>query len=341
MNSSRFDHALLRLLLIAAPFSCGGKTFYEPAPSARCGAVRVVPSSNGATDGDGGTSSDGGLADAGTSPVNIDGGTTLAPYSDAWCARVCGDTYSCQATLTASGQPAVACESNCNYGVGCGRRPAGLPPFQSTDADALQAYFDRAAYLEQASVTAFRRLAVELAMHGAPDPLVSGALVAACEEEDHAAAMRYLARRARGEGHERALPTAPACPSEELDMPRALSEIARENMVEGCVRELLGALIACYQAENAQDPEIRSRLQAIAREETGHARLSFAVAEWADGVLDSEERAQVRAARTQAIAELSIEVSQSVPVSMQQAAGWPPVALMQAWVNEAQQSLWI
>ncbi len=336
MKSSRFDHALIRLLLVAVPFSCGGKTIRETSPSGACGSVTIVPLASA-------FSSDGGaLADGGAPPVVSDGGTTLAAYSDAWCASVCRTTYLCEATLTSDGQPAVACHSGCDtYGVGCGRRPDGLPGFCPTTDDALQAYLERSAYLEAASVVAFRRLADELSLYSAPQELVVAARRAACEEEDHAARMGQLASRARASGALDPVQAGLTYVPKALPSQRSLFELARENAVEGCVRELLGALIASFQAEHAQDPELRAALQSIASEETGHARLAFAVAEWADGALDAEARAQVQAARAQAIAQLSAELAVEAPAALQQTAGWPCAELMLAWVGEAQQSLWI
>ena len=112
---------------------------------------------------------------------DIDGGTTLAPYSDAWCARVCGDTHSCSATLTTAAS-SVACGGSCHYGVGCGRRPSGLSGFSACGDDALQGYLEQAAYLEAASVVAFRQLADEAERHEAPAELVVAARLAAHEE---------------------------------------------------------------------------------------------------------------------------------------------------------------
>jgi hypothetical protein len=341
MKSSRFDHALLRLLLIAAPFSCGGKTYHERVSGPQCGALNIVPIATlyGAPDGgvvDGGSQTDGGLP-----PVLSDGGTTLAAYSDAWCARVCHTTYFCEATVTTAGQPAVACHSGCtSYAGGCGRRPDGLPAFLPHSGDALGAYLERATYLEAASVVAFGRLAAELQAYGAPEELVAAARAAAVEEEGHAASMCRLAGRAGQGGGDAAALAGLAFGRTASATPRSLIDLARENAVEGCVREMLGALIACFQAENAQDPEIRAALKTIAHEETGHARLAFAVAEWADGVLDAEARAEVRGAQIAAIDELAAEVAAPPPAALRQVAGWPSAELMQAWVAEAQQCLW-
>jgi demethoxyubiquinone hydroxylase (CLK1/Coq7/Cat5 family) len=56
---------------------------------------------------------------------------------------------------------------------------------------------------------------------------------------------------------------------------RSLEAIALDNVSEGCVRELYGALVATYQARVARDPEVRAVVTRIAREETQHAALSL------------------------------------------------------------------
>lgn len=340
MNSLRFDRALLRLLLVTIPFSCGGKTVFEPSPSPTCGGIRIVALTSSVLVSDGGVGGDGGVSDGGLVSGDIDGGTTLAPYSDAWCARVCGSTYACFAALSDSGEPAVACKESCHYGVGCGRRPTGLSSPKACSDDVLQGYLEQAAYLEAASVVAFRQLADELECHGAPAELVAAARLAAQEEEGHAAAMRALAGR-NGQALSAVEWDALAAGWPGANQPRPIIEIARENAEEGCVRELIGALIACYQAENAGDPEIRTALQTIAREEIAHARLSFAIADWAENGLDGAARAEVAAARKRAIAELTAELSHDPAPAMQTQAGWPRAELMQAWIREAQACLWM
>ena len=58
----------------------------------------------------------------------------------------------------------------------CGRRPAGLRPWRvPTRGSSAGRWLAEAAALEAASVPAFRRLARELAAHGAPARLVERA----------------------------------------------------------------------------------------------------------------------------------------------------------------------
>src|SRR5581483_10898484 len=88
---------------------------------------------------------------------------------------------------------------NCPGCLGAGgRKPIGLVRARATAAPtALGAYFARMAFEEAASVHAFRRLRDELALHGAPLPLVQAARRAARDEVRHA---RAMSARGRAEG---------------------------------------------------------------------------------------------------------------------------------------------
>ena len=85
------------------------------------------------------------------------------------------------------------------------------------------------AYLEAASVHAFRWMAEEIEAHGLGAELAAWARRAAKEEARHARMMTSLARTL---GH-------PTIPKVEKPAPRlrSLETIALENAVEGCVRE--------------------------------------------------------------------------------------------------------
>ncbi len=169
-----------------------------------------------------------------------------------------------------------------------GRVPAGLAPTAgSSCASLLGAYFANAARLEAASVTAFRRLREELALHGAPDELLASAHDAERDEVRHTLAMARLARRHGGRY---------VRPHVADVAPRALAVIAEENAVEGCARETFGALLATYQAEHAHDEEIARVMTAIAADETRHAALSWAIARWSLAKLDPGAQARIAAA---------------------------------------------
>ena len=106
-------------------------------------------------------------------------------------------TSTCQPIVNDGGTvTSVECIYPC-YAFGCGRRPQSLPLVRSGHPSALVRYLE-AAYLETASVFAFRRLARELLAHDAPSWLVAWADRAANEEVRHARVMARLCRRYGG-----------------------------------------------------------------------------------------------------------------------------------------------
>ena len=86
---------------------------------------------------------------------------------------------------------------------------------------------------------------------------------------------------------------------------RSLVEIARENAVEGCVRETAGAVVAARDAGRFEDPRLREIFAAIAVDERRHANLAWAVDDWARPRLTAAERRDVDAARAAAIRALA------------------------------------
>lgn len=184
----------------------------------------------------------------------------------------------------------------------CGRRPEGLVIAGELAGPEIGAELARMAELEAASVPAFERLARELAHHGAPAALIRRARAAMRDEIRHARAIGALARRY-------------GCPPREIEVPRlpcrGLAEIARENAVEGCVREAFGALIATFQAARAI-PELRGVFAAIARDERRHAELSEDVHAWVTRLLDPHARDTVLAERAAAAQTLRDELPASI-----------------------------
>lgn len=172
---------------------------------------------------------------------------------------------------------------------------AGAPP---DDRAAIGAQLAEMAELEAASVPAFARLARELADHGAPADLVRRAERARRDELRHTRVMTALARR---HGH---APRAVAVPVLPI---RTLDAIAYENVIEGCVREAYGALVATFMAERAT-PELRGAFRAIATDERRHAELAEDIDTWIRGRLDASARDALDAARAGARAELRASV---------------------------------
>jgi len=237
---------------------------------------------------------------------------------DSECVDACyetvayGDAMACEA-LTTNADGSV--DLTCGYDLICeGRRFAGLrrassgsrvlgrggsrpdttPP--SAEQAVGAAWLARAAHAEAASVTAFRRLAAELRLHGAPAQLVDAALTAAHDEVGHARVMRRLALARGG---------TPPRVRAKTARTRSLAAFAVENAVEGCVNETWAALVALHQAAEAADPEVRAALAQIAEDEIRHAELARAVDAWALPRLSARERARVERARRGAASKIA------------------------------------
>jgi hypothetical protein len=255
-----------------------------------------------------------------------DGGTlTMAE-----CSQLCGPaTGSCRYDEPSA---SIVCEIGCP----AGRRPAGLLASRSRrTAPVTGRYFARMAHLEAASVDAFAILRAELAAHGAPASLLEDASRAQRDEVRHARMTRGLARR-----HGASARAAVRLGRKGRRAARSLEAIAIENMVEGCVRETFGALSAMLQATESGDADVRAVMSAIAPDETRHAALAWAVAEWASTKLDSAARARVEAAREAAVAELLCELAREPPAPLRRVAGLPSATRARRMIAAMDRALW-
>lgn len=250
----------------------------------------------------------GGLPDGGAPAP--DGG----PISAGDCQLLCGnDLRFTDCTVLASDGGTT--ELQCRARPCLGRRPAGLAePARPAGADALGAYFAEAAHLEAASVPAFLRLREELVAHAAPRRLVEAAARAARDEARHARCMRGFAER-RG--------VRPWAVRIEPQPPRPLEELAAENAVEGCVRELYGAVVSLWQAHAAGDLRLRATMRAISLDELRHSQLALDVAAWAGPQLSQAARRRVAETRRAAHAQLEREAASPLPASVIALAGVP------------------
>jgi len=213
-----------------------------------------------------------------------------------------------------------------------GRVPAGLVPRAAQRSNStLGEHLAACAHLEAASVHAFVRLADELCAHGAPRALVERALAAAQDEVRHARTVSALARLHEGE---LTTPQVSALPL------RSLEEIARENAVEGCVRETYGALVGAHQAARAHDPVLRQAMTTIAADEARHAALSHDVDAWLMTTLDEAARGRVRDAQRRAIDELFAAAAREPEPLLQQAAGLPDADTSHELLRELARELW-
>jgi hypothetical protein len=252
-----------------------------------------------------------------------------APFFD------CEFTTNCEGTgpdASFTGQPGQPQTVACGLCSGVGRRPSGLARAPAPRAEtALGDWFARAAHLESASVVAFEALARELATHDAPRTLLKAATRSARDEVRHARVTTALARR---------FGAVPRAVRVKTRANRSLEAIARENAVEGCVRETFGAMVATWQATHAKDGAVQRAMEAIARDETRHAALSFAVARWADAQLDACARERIQRAQRRAVARLAREVAFARVDSVADVLGLPSPAEAARLFGEMRRTLW-
>jgi hypothetical protein len=271
--------------------------------------------------------------------------TGVCQFNTNDCTILCGapNYYTCYAvgpacevdgnvmdlTRDAAGGPLIVQCGSC-LGI-AGRRPEGLDAFAGAKSkNAIGDYFATCAYLEAASVHAFRILRRELVALGAPADLLSAATRAEADEVKHTRMTRKLARAHGG---------APPKVSVKKNPNRSLEEIALENAVEGCVRETFGALLAMWQAEHATDAAIANAMKEIAVDETRHAAFSWAVASWADTRLNEKARARVAAARARAFADLEKEIAVEPHAAVADRAGMPNARDQQRLIAEMKKGL--
>jgi hypothetical protein len=81
-------------------------------------------------------------------------------------------------------------------------------------------------------------------------------------------------------------------------------------------------------------------MKRIARDETRHAELSWAVARWLDTKLDAPARVRVRQTRDQAVRELLCELARDPDTVLIALLGIPPAAQARAVVEDLRESLW-
>jgi hypothetical protein len=203
---------------------------------------------------------------------------------------------------------------------------------QPLDCDDLGTYFSEVAYLEAASVAAFRALGRQLHTHGAPPSLRRAARRAARDEIRHARLTRKLAVRFGGRY---------VAPQVSAEPTISLETIAQENATEGCVRETYGALLATYQAQNARDTQVRRVMQQIAYDETRHAALAWRIAHWVENRLEPEARQRVRAARQASVESLYKELGYKASERLTDVAGVPSATHARRLASALGSELWV
>jgi hypothetical protein len=226
------------------------------------------------------------------------------------CTQGCGDPVCTDVTADAGGVPTVQCA----VAFCTGRHPNGTLETNLGALDGIGGHLARMAHFEAASVAAFFQIAQELQSLGAPAALVSMAKQSARDEIRHATAVGALARK-RG--------VVPPAPKLKAAPPRGLFALALDNAREGCVREAFGALVGLYQSEHATELDVRETMQRVAQDEIAHAAFSFELARHLDEQLSADERAQVAAAREEALDVLLHEALEFQDLPWRDALGLP------------------
>jgi len=203
-----------------------------------------------------------------------------AEVTQAECLALCDAQYwavvdSCSAALSSDGNAAGPGEGQ--VGVSCkiegvqayceGRRHASWGRRETpVGTDLAGRWLADAAANEAASVQSFRCLVRELRGCGLRSRV---ALRRAAQQEiGHA---RLLDRLAAARGSMRPKQ------SYHFGKARSLFEVALENAREGCVAETYAGLVALHQAQTARDPQVRRAFASIARDESEHAELAWAL----------------------------------------------------------------
>lgn len=194
-----------------------------------------------------------------------------------------------------------------------------LAALQSAEDRAVRDHFVGAARAEYSSVWTFLRLAAELAAASAPAALIARALDAADDEVRHA----ELCAGAAGGLALAQLPMWMAQPRFTRRSCDALAILAVEAWCEGCLNEGAAAEEARLAAAETQDDRA-GMLATIARDEAGHAELSWDVLAWVHGIApDVVRRALAEVPPLPALAETASDpalVRRGVPSSQLTAA---------------------
>ena len=128
---------------------------------------------------------------------------------------------------------------------------------------------------ECAAISAFVALARDLAAVGAPPSLVARALGAAGDEVRHTLACAEIASSHAGFDVHPVLLGAP--PARDADRREALTRMAIEAWLDGCLGEGAAAARAARASVTATDPDARRAQAVVAKDEQRHAELGWSV----------------------------------------------------------------
>lgn len=165
------------------------------------------------------------------------------------------------------------------------------------------------ARMEHASVAAFARFALQLMHLGAPPELLQCTAQAMQDEIAHATACFAQAKRVSG----KALSAGALEVSKALEQELAPVQIAVGVFLEGCIGESVAAIEAGEMSRLALDPQVRSLLEKIARDEHQHALLAWRFLGWMLKHLPESQSEEVRDALSQLVAQLHEELALPMP----------------------------
>lgn len=266
---------------------------------ARCAATIVVPC--GVT---------GALKDA-AADADLDAGASDGATLDGEAGAV-----DCRSLCDQAGWPDAGCSVidsttiSCGGPCGAGRLPEGCTLDPVAEGESVARHLAAMAQLEAASVHAFETMERELRALGAPADLLARIERARRDEIRHA---RAVARAAKARGAKIPRVRNPR------RVERDVEAIATENAREGCARETLGVAVLMLAAARAE--EHRALFASLAEDEMEHARLSWDVAAWLEGLLDEDARARVALARADELRRCAR--SPEPPREVARVLGWP------------------
>jgi hypothetical protein len=188
--------------------------------------------------------------------------------------------------------------------------------------------FAQMSVAEAESVAEFERLAVELELHDAPASLVARARRAALEERRHATVTAALVGIATPE-----FPLPPAGV-------RSLAQLAKSNLLEGCINETMSAVLIASQAQNALEADTRARLASVAADEFSHAEFSWDLHEWLVARLDAEDRRALALMGAERVALTLSKPVQTLPEDARAEVGLPSELAARAQAEVLAEEVW-
>ena len=114
---------------------------------------------------------------------------------------------------------------------------------------------------------------------------------------------------------------------------RSIFELAMDNAIEGCVFETYAALRAHYQANHAQDLNIKKIMKLIAKDETEHAQLAWDIHQWLMKQLTKQQQLEIHRAQQKAFEKLAQEVAKDAQTELGHQLGNPQETLVHELAN--------